>query len=240
MCTGEYISWGFVTLFRHVVFWFICPDCELIRIKNFSAKATDEYELARKKVAVFVNAREWDEIVFTRNATEAINLVANSWGLSNIKAGDEVYSLKCCFAFPIDLMLLNFKKHKYGSPYQSNCDVFLLCKSFLSFMSKKIGHPPSFLIRLPSFFSMRYWEYLDDNTNNQIVLDYKFITLAHSHFKRNKFYREIPRGNPGLSAFWRDRQTFYSIHVVTLSFQLFHMVDKREVFLLTLRYSFWT
>ncbi|CAO2837425.1 unnamed protein product [Amaranthus hypochondriacus] len=59
-------------------------------IHFLSAKATDEYELARKKVAVFVNAKEWDEIVFTRNATEAINLVANSWGLSNIKAGDEI------------------------------------------------------------------------------------------------------------------------------------------------------
>lgn len=99
MCTGEYTSWGFVTLFRHIVFWVICPDCELIQTKTFSAKATDEYELARKKVAVFVNAKEWDEIVFTRNATEAINLVANSWGLSNIKAGDEVCSQSVVLLF---------------------------------------------------------------------------------------------------------------------------------------------
>lgn len=55
-----------------------------------SAKATDEYELARKKVAAFVNAFDPREIVFTRNATEAINLVAYSWGMSNLKAGDEV------------------------------------------------------------------------------------------------------------------------------------------------------
>ncbi|KAH7672471.1 cysteine desulfurase / selenocysteine lyase protein [Dioscorea alata] len=59
-------------------------------IHFLSAKATDEYEQARRKVAAFVNALEPREIVFTRNATEAINLVAYSWGLSNLKSGDEV------------------------------------------------------------------------------------------------------------------------------------------------------
>uniref|UniRef100_A0A803KMH5 cysteine desulfurase n=1 Tax=Chenopodium quinoa TaxID=63459 RepID=A0A803KMH5_CHEQI len=59
-------------------------------IHFLSAKATDEYELARRKVATFINAKESGEIVFTRNATEAINLVANSWGLSNLEAGDEI------------------------------------------------------------------------------------------------------------------------------------------------------
>ena len=58
-----------------------------------SAKATDAYEGARTKVANFVNAADSREIVFTRNATEAINLVAYSWGLSNIKQGDEVSPL---------------------------------------------------------------------------------------------------------------------------------------------------
>ncbi|CAL1403524.1 unnamed protein product [Linum trigynum] len=59
-------------------------------IHYLSAKATDQYELARKKVADFINAEESQEIVFTRNATEAINLVAYSWGISNLKPGDEV------------------------------------------------------------------------------------------------------------------------------------------------------
>lgn len=59
-------------------------------IHYLSAKATDEYELARQKVANFINASQCREIVFTRNATEAINLVAYSWGLSNLKKGDEV------------------------------------------------------------------------------------------------------------------------------------------------------
>ncbi|RVW28202.1 Cysteine desulfurase 1, chloroplastic [Vitis vinifera] len=57
---------------------------------GFSAKATDEYESARRKVAAFINASEPGEIIFTRNATEAINLVAYSWGLSNLKPEDEI------------------------------------------------------------------------------------------------------------------------------------------------------
>src|SRR5437868_4707026 len=52
--------------------------------------ATEAYEGGRAKVASFLNARRNEEIVFTRNATEAINLVASSWGEPNIKAGDEI------------------------------------------------------------------------------------------------------------------------------------------------------
>src|SRR6201988_4134509 len=52
--------------------------------------ATEAYEGARAKVATFLNAQRPEEIVFTRNATEAINLVASSWGEPNIKAGDEI------------------------------------------------------------------------------------------------------------------------------------------------------
>jgi cysteine desulfurase/selenocysteine lyase len=47
------------------------------------------YEAARRKVAGFVGGRE-EEIVFTRGATEAINLVAQSWGAANLKAGDRI------------------------------------------------------------------------------------------------------------------------------------------------------
>ncbi|MFO1113511.1 MAG: family 2A encapsulin nanocompartment cargo protein cysteine desulfurase [Rhodospirillales bacterium] len=55
-----------------------------------AARATDAYEAARDKVRRFLNASSPDEIVFTRGATEAINLVAQSWGRKNIKAGDEI------------------------------------------------------------------------------------------------------------------------------------------------------
>lgn len=57
---------------------------------TLSARATDAYELARQKVAQFVNAKFPEEVVYTRNASEGINLVAYSWGLANLKAGDEV------------------------------------------------------------------------------------------------------------------------------------------------------
>lgn len=55
-----------------------------------SAQATDLYEGARAKTARFINAESADEIIFTRNATESINLVAQSWGAANLKAGDEI------------------------------------------------------------------------------------------------------------------------------------------------------
>jgi cysteine desulfurase/selenocysteine lyase len=52
--------------------------------------ATEAYEGGRAKVAKFINAKRNEEIVFTRNATEAINLVASSWGEPNIREGDEI------------------------------------------------------------------------------------------------------------------------------------------------------
>ena len=57
---------------------------------HLSAKATDAYEGARDKVSKFINAASRQEVVFTRNATEAINLVAYSWGLNNLEPGDEI------------------------------------------------------------------------------------------------------------------------------------------------------
>lgn len=55
-----------------------------------SQEATVAYEDARKTVARFINAAEPKECIFTRNATEAVNLVASSWGRANLRAGDEV------------------------------------------------------------------------------------------------------------------------------------------------------
>jgi cysteine desulfurase/selenocysteine lyase len=53
-------------------------------------EATEAYEQARARVAAFLNAKRKEEIVFTRNATEAINLVAYTFGRERIKAGDEI------------------------------------------------------------------------------------------------------------------------------------------------------
>ena len=58
-------------------------------VHTLSSRATDAYEGARDKVAAFVNAAHREEIIFTRNASEAINLVAYAWG-STLTQGDEV------------------------------------------------------------------------------------------------------------------------------------------------------
>ena len=57
---------------------------------RLSYEATDLYDGTRKKMAAFLGAESPAEIIFTRNTTESINLVAYSWGLSNLKPGDEV------------------------------------------------------------------------------------------------------------------------------------------------------
>jgi cysteine desulfurase/selenocysteine lyase len=59
-------------------------------VYELSATATRLYEGAREKLRAFLGARDASEIVFVRNATEAINLVAWSWGRRNVGAGDEV------------------------------------------------------------------------------------------------------------------------------------------------------
>ncbi len=57
---------------------------------TLSAEATDKYEAARARVARFVNAPSERSVVFVRNATEGINLVAHAWGRSALGAGDEI------------------------------------------------------------------------------------------------------------------------------------------------------
>ncbi len=59
-------------------------------VYEIAARATDAFEDARAKVARFLNAGEPAEIIWTRNATEAINLVAWSWGGANLRAGDVI------------------------------------------------------------------------------------------------------------------------------------------------------
>lgn len=81
------------------------PQCVLDAVRRFyceqnanplrglyplSIAATDAYENAREAVRRFLNAKSTTEIVFTRNTTEGLNLAAYSYGLSHIKAGDEV------------------------------------------------------------------------------------------------------------------------------------------------------
>ena len=81
------------------------PEYVLNRISNFyetsnanphrgayglSIKATEVYEQTREKIAKFIGAKHSEEIIFSKNATESLNLIAYSYGLENLGAGDEI------------------------------------------------------------------------------------------------------------------------------------------------------
>lgn len=55
-----------------------------------SVRATDDYEMARATVGKFINSKSSQEIIFTRNTSESLNLVAYSYGLANVQEGDEI------------------------------------------------------------------------------------------------------------------------------------------------------
>jgi cysteine desulfurase/selenocysteine lyase len=57
---------------------------------ELAARATDAYESAREKVRAFINAPDVNEVIFVRGTTEAINLVAKSWGAQHVGEGDEI------------------------------------------------------------------------------------------------------------------------------------------------------
>lgn len=59
-------------------------------VHTLGTKATDGYEGAREKVRKFINAKTTQEVIFTKGTTEAINTVASSYGIANVKKGDEI------------------------------------------------------------------------------------------------------------------------------------------------------
>ena len=67
-------------------------DCANIHrgVHELSQRSTAAYEQARGKVKQFLNARSKSELIFVRGTTEAINLVSQTWGRKNVKAGDEI------------------------------------------------------------------------------------------------------------------------------------------------------
>ncbi len=78
-------------------------------VHALSERATADYEAARKTVASFFNAHSEREVIFTRGTTEAINLIASSWGGVHIKAGDEV-------------LITHMEHHSNIVPWQMLCD----------------------------------------------------------------------------------------------------------------------
>ena len=71
---------------------FYAVDCANIHrgVHELSQRSTKTYELTRTKVKKFLNARHQHEIIFVRGTTEGINLVTQTWGRNNVKAGDEI------------------------------------------------------------------------------------------------------------------------------------------------------
>lgn len=78
-------------------------------VHTLSERATAGFEGARTKVREFINARSIAEIIFVRGATEAINLVAQTWGRTNVKAGDEI-------------LITEMEHHSNIVPWQMLCE----------------------------------------------------------------------------------------------------------------------
>jgi cysteine desulfurase/selenocysteine lyase len=78
-------------------------------VHMLSERATAAFEAARTEAATFLGAAHTHEIIFTRNATEGINLVAQSWGGANLSAGDEV-------------LISAMEHHSNIVPWQLACD----------------------------------------------------------------------------------------------------------------------
>jgi cysteine desulfurase/selenocysteine lyase len=78
-------------------------------VHTLSQQATDSYEGARSKVREFINAGKDEEIIFTRNTTEGINLVAHSYGRQNVGPGD-------------DIIVSNMEHHSNIVPWQMLCE----------------------------------------------------------------------------------------------------------------------
>ncbi|HSJ53970.1 MAG TPA: aminotransferase class V-fold PLP-dependent enzyme, partial [Anaerolineae bacterium] len=71
--------------------YYRCYNANIHRgVHTLAEEATEAYENARRKVGRFINAYSPREVVFTRNTTEAINLVANTWGRTTLREGDVI------------------------------------------------------------------------------------------------------------------------------------------------------
>ena len=77
-------------------------------VHTLSIKATDEYEKSRVKVQNLINAKNSSEIIYTRNASESLNLIAYSWGEDNVSKGDDIF-------------VTPFEHHSNIVPWQELC-----------------------------------------------------------------------------------------------------------------------
>jgi len=90
--------------------YYECDNANVHRgVHTLSQRATDGYEQARDKVRSLLNAKDRAEIVFTRGTTEAINLVAQAWGRTNLREGDEI-------------LITHMEHHSNIVPWQLICE----------------------------------------------------------------------------------------------------------------------
>jgi cysteine desulfurase/selenocysteine lyase len=97
-------------------------------VHDLSQRATAAYDQARLTIRRFINAAHEDEIVFTRGATESLNLVASSWGRTNLKEGDEVVVTRLehhANIVPWQLLQKQIGFHLRVVPIELNGDVLL-------------------------------------------------------------------------------------------------------------------
>ncbi len=107
-------------------------------VHTLSLEATERYENSREIVAKFIGAKDSSQIIFTRGTTEAINLVAYSWGLSNLGKDDEVLVSLMEHHSNIVPWEINSKKNGFTIKYiKVNADGTLDMKDFESKLSKK-------------------------------------------------------------------------------------------------------
>src|ERR687889_2112065 len=78
-------------------------------VYQIAEEATEEYEKTRDSICKFINARHAEEIIFTRNTTESINLIAHSWGKNNIMKGNKI-------------ILTDYEHHSNIVPWQMLCN----------------------------------------------------------------------------------------------------------------------
>jgi cysteine desulfurase / selenocysteine lyase len=78
-------------------------------VYQIAEEATEEYERTRNNVCKFINARHPEEIIFTRNTTESINLIAHSWGKNNLRKGNKI-------------ILTDYEHHSNIVPWQMLCN----------------------------------------------------------------------------------------------------------------------
>ncbi len=111
-------------------------------IHTLSEEATSAYEHTRKRVATFINAASPEEIVFTKNCTESINLVAATWGMTHIKRGDQIIvSALEHHANLVPWQELARKKHATLRVIPFTADLALdldVCKKFLTKRTKLV------------------------------------------------------------------------------------------------------